>query len=63
VTNLAERLCAEARPGQILISPRVHAAAADMLIAEPLGELELRGFSRPTAAYNVVGLDAAKAPA
>jgi class 3 adenylate cyclase len=34
-----------------------------MLIAEPLGELELRGFSRPTAAYNVVGLDAAKAPA
>jgi class 3 adenylate cyclase len=34
-----------------------------MLIAEPLGELKLRGFSRPTAAYNVVGLDAAKAPA
>ena len=63
VTNLAERLCAEARPGQILISPRVHAAASEVLIAEPVGELELRGFARPTAAYNVVGLDAARAPA
>jgi adenylate cyclase len=63
VTNLAQRLCAEARPGQILISPRVHAAAADVLITEPVGELALRGFSRPTLAYNVVGLDAARAPA
>jgi class 3 adenylate cyclase/CheY-like chemotaxis protein len=63
VTNLAERLCAEAGPGQILISPRVHAAAADVLVTESVGELDLRGFSRPTPAYNVVGLDAAKAPA
>ena len=63
VTNLAARLCAHAGPGQILISQRVFAAAEDIVTAEPVGELELRGFSRPTRAYNVLGLDAARAPA
>jgi class 3 adenylate cyclase/CheY-like chemotaxis protein len=61
VTNLAARLCAAAAPRQILISQRVFAAAEEMLIADPLGELELRGFARPTRAYNVVGLDEARA--
>jgi class 3 adenylate cyclase/CheY-like chemotaxis protein len=63
VTNLAQRLCATAGPGQILISPRVHAAAVDVLVTEPVGELDLPGFSRPTSAYNVVGLNAARTPA
>jgi class 3 adenylate cyclase len=63
VTNLAARLCAHAGPGQILISQRVFAAAEDIVTAEPVGELELRGFSRPMRAYNVLGLDAARAPA
>ena len=63
VTNLAARLCAHAGPGQILISQRVFAAAEDIVTAEPVGELELRGFSRPTRAYNVLGLDAARATA
>jgi adenylate cyclase len=63
VTNLAERLCGEAGPEQILVSQRVHAAAEDIVTAEPLGELALRGFSRPTKVYNVVGLDAARTPA
>jgi adenylate cyclase len=61
VTNLAARLCAAASARQILISQRVFAATEDMLIADPLGELELRGFARPTRAYNVVGLDEARA--
>jgi class 3 adenylate cyclase len=61
VTNLAARLCAAAKPRQILISQRVFAATEDMLIADSLGELELRGFARPTRAYNVVGLDEARA--
>ena len=61
VTNLAARLCAHAGPGQILISQRVFAAAEDIVTAELVGELELRGFSRPTRAYNVLGLDAARA--
>jgi class 3 adenylate cyclase len=61
VTNLAARLCAEAAPGQILISQRVHAATEGMVTADWIGELSLRGFSRPTATYNVVGLDEARA--
>jgi adenylate cyclase len=63
VTNLAARLCAEAAAGQILISQRVHAATEDMVTADWVGELALRGFSRPTSAYNVVGLDEARARA
>jgi class 3 adenylate cyclase/CheY-like chemotaxis protein len=60
VTNLAARLCGHAEPGQILISQRVHAAAEDIVIADSVGELALRGFSRPSRAYNVVGLDEAR---
>lgn len=59
-TNLAARLCAEARPWQILLSPRVHASVEEFVTSEPVGELTLRGFSRPVATYNVVGLDAAR---
>ena len=63
VTNLAARLCGEAGPWQILISQRVHAAAEDLITAQSVGELALRGFSRPARAYNVVGLDEARARA
>jgi class 3 adenylate cyclase/CheY-like chemotaxis protein len=63
VTNLAARLCAEAGPGQILISQRVYAAAEDLVTAQPIGEIDLRGFSRPTRVYNVLGLDAARTSA
>ena len=61
VTNLAARLCAEAQPRQILISQRVYAAIEDIVVADSVGELALRGFSRPAKAYNVVGLDEARA--
>ena len=61
VTNLAARLCAEAAPRQILISQRVYAAIEDIVVADSVGELALRGFSRPARAYNVVGLDEARA--
>jgi len=56
VTNLASRLCAEAAGGQILISQKVHAAAGDLVDAEPVGDLTLKGFQRPVPAYNVRGL-------
>jgi class 3 adenylate cyclase/CheY-like chemotaxis protein len=61
VTNLAARLCGEAEPGQILISQRVYAATEDIVIADPIGELALRGFLKPARAYSVVGLDEARA--
>ena len=60
VPNLAARLCAAARPWQILLSRRVHAAVEEFVTSEPVGELTLRGFSRPVSAFNVLGLDAAR---
>jgi adenylate cyclase len=56
VTNLAARLCGEARPGQILVSRRLHGVVEDFVTAEPAGELSLKGFSRPVTAYNITGL-------
>ena len=56
VTNLASRLCDAARPGQILISQRVHAMVEDLVEAEPVGDLTAKGFSKPVPAFNVVGL-------
>ena len=55
VTNLAARLCGEAKPGQILISRRLLGAVEDVVTAEPVGELALKGFSRPVSVYNVTG--------
>jgi class 3 adenylate cyclase len=55
VSNEASRLCDEARPGQILISPRVLMAVEDAIAVEPVGDFALKGISRPLAAYNVVG--------
>jgi class 3 adenylate cyclase len=56
LTNLASRLSSQAQPGQILISERTFAAVEDHVEAEPAGELELKGFSRPVLAYEVRGL-------
>jgi GAF domain-containing protein len=55
VSNVASRLCDEAKPGQILISPRVLMAVEDAVAVEPAGDFALKGISRPLAAYNVVG--------
>ena len=54
VSNVASRLCDEAKPGQILISPRVLMEVEDAVTVEPVGEFELKGIRRPVAAYNVV---------
>src|SRR3974390_1076106 len=55
VSNVASRLCDEAKPGQILISPRVFTAVKDAVKVEPMGEFTLKGIGRPLAAYNVLG--------
>ena len=54
VSNVASRLCDEAKPGQILISPRVFMAVKDAVTVEPAGEFTLKGIRRPLAAYNVL---------
>ncbi len=54
VTNLAARLCAEAKGGQILISQRVHSAVEPLVAVERLDELSIKGISMPVVAYNVI---------
>ena len=60
VSNVASRLCDEAKPGQILISPRVLMAVEDAVSVEPVGEFKLKGISRSLTAYNVRSAVSAK---
>jgi adenylate cyclase len=60
VSNVASRLCDEAKPGQILISPKVLMAVEDAVTVEPVGDFALKGISRPVAAYNVLSAISSK---
>ena len=60
---MASRLSGEAAPGQILVAQRTLAAGEDAVLAEPVGELSLKGFSRPVAVYAVTGLTGSGVPA
>jgi adenylate cyclase len=62
VSNVASRLCDEAKPGQILISPRVLMEIEDAIAVEPVGEFTLKGIRRPLAAYNVLAVRAGQEP-
>jgi class 3 adenylate cyclase len=53
---VAQRLSAAAEAGQILLNPRVHAAVESIVRTEPVGELQLKGFSRAVPTVNVVGM-------
>ena len=54
VPNLAARLCDQAKPGQILASQRVLLPIETQVEVRPLGELALKGFHRPMAAFDIV---------
>jgi adenylate cyclase len=56
VTNLAARLCGEAKPGQILVSRRFLGTVEHLVSAEPVGELRLKGFLKPVPTFAIVGL-------
>ena len=62
VTNVAARLCSEARPWQILVSQRVYSAVEVIAVGDRVGDLDLKGFSRPVRAYDIRGLDEARLP-
>jgi class 3 adenylate cyclase len=59
VSNVASRLCDEAKPGQILISPRVLTKVENAVNIEPVGEFALKGIRRPIAACNVLAAKSA----
>jgi adenylate cyclase len=52
----AARLSSAAAAGQILLAPRAYGAVESVIDAEAIGEIQLKGFSRPIAAMNVLGL-------
>jgi class 3 adenylate cyclase len=60
VSNVASRLCDEAKPGQILISPRVRQAVEKAIMVEQVGEFALKGIRRPMLAYNVLASSPSK---
>src|SRR4029453_7030806 len=56
VTNLAARLCSEAKAGQILVHQRVVTTVEALIEAEPVGDVSLKGLSRPVKVFNLVRL-------
>jgi class 3 adenylate cyclase len=60
VTNLAARLCDAADAGKILVSQRVHAGVQDLVLSTEVRDLQLKGFSRPINAHEIVGLNTAR---
>lgn len=59
VTNLAARLSDAAGPGEILISARSYGELRGFL-AEPIGELTLKGFHQPQPALKLLALAGAQ---
>ncbi len=54
MSNVASRLCDEAQPGQILISPRVLLSIENVMRVEEIGNFNLKGLRRPITVHNVV---------
>lgn len=54
VTNLASRLCDEAKAGQIVVSQRAYGMVEGDVEAAPIADLNLKGFARPVAAVEIL---------
>ncbi|MDT5209364.1 MAG: adenylate cyclase [Mycobacterium sp.] len=57
VTNLAARLCSDADAWQILVTDRVLAHTEHVAVAELIGDVQPKGFSRPVRVHNIKALD------
>ncbi|HET6967530.1 MAG TPA: adenylate/guanylate cyclase domain-containing response regulator, partial [Ornithinibacter sp.] len=56
VTNLAARLCSEARDGQILVTQRVLDGVLGEVDSAQVGPLELKGISRAVDVHEIFGV-------
>jgi class 3 adenylate cyclase len=56
VTNLAARLCSEAKQGQILVEQKTMTSIEHLAQADPLGEVTLKGIAYPVRVFQVTGL-------
>jgi class 3 adenylate cyclase/HAMP domain-containing protein len=54
VTNLASRLCDEAKAGQIVVSQRAYGMVEEWAEAAPIEDLILKGFARPVPAVEIL---------
>src|SRR5256886_9104865 len=54
VTNLASRLCDEAKAGQVVVSRRVFGMVEPFVESRSLDELNLKGFNHPILAAEIV---------
>ena len=53
VCNVAARLCAEAKDGQILLTQRVNVELRGSVATEQVSALALKGLTQPVVVYNV----------
>ena len=53
VTNLASRLCSEAKGGQVLISQRVHTMLDGAAQTQHIGDIEFKGIAKAVPTYVV----------
>jgi len=60
VTNLAARLCGEAKAGEILLERKALARLEGAARTEAAGDLTLKGFGKPVPALRLLALDAGK---
>jgi adenylate cyclase len=56
VINLAARLCGAAKGGQILATQKTLSKVENLVEAEPIEELNLKGFVRAVRAFNILNL-------
>jgi class 3 adenylate cyclase len=54
VTNLASRLCGEAKANQIVVSRRVYGIVEPWVEARALDDLQLKGFNHPVLAMEIL---------
>lgn len=54
VTNLASRLCDEAKAGQIVVSQRAYGMVEQWAEAKPIDALQLKGFNHPVLAVEIL---------
>ncbi|KRR09696.1 adenylate cyclase [Bradyrhizobium jicamae] len=54
VTNLASRLCDEAKANQIVVSRRVYGMVEQWVEGRPIDDLNLKGFNHPILAAEIV---------
>jgi class 3 adenylate cyclase/HAMP domain-containing protein len=54
VTNLASRLCDEAKANQIVVSRRVYGMVEQWVDAKPIDDLTLKGFNHPVLAVEIL---------